>query len=700
MSSRQNRGRYGWDDLVEDDEATGEGMDEATALHRMRARMQTGVASPTVSRGLASRQGTGYHSVDAGYGAHGGRVLGSGGLRGPPPPEIDGNPFLARSGPRNPSASPTLMPTGSAGGSVFSPPPTTAAVQRAAQDATVRGGTQITNGHPPTGAIQHQPATATTSTSRVVGGSATRSRLIAAASAAASSVPKAPVPKANVRQTSTARVVGGTASSSRLIAASPSALSGNGGALPRQGGGRPVAAAGRDALVPVSSFSIASRPQMGPAASSTTFASSRGSECQMLLAMGSCEYGQHCRFSHDEEELRRRFPDAPMFTDPAAIAAYHDFVAASAGLGTSAAETASSASSANSDREVGIWYRPIATAQASSGMPTQGRGRGGNRGHDGGRGRYLSSDGYDSDGENEDDLEAFTNAIFTNNAHRLGTAASRTGNPWLAGHGGARSGGAGRGRGRGSHNDPYFNLGGGRFRPPMGNDNNNQYEGGVDLDNMGYEEILAMQEANGGDVPTPLPTNVLQSFPMVQYGTPAYLREVKAVLSAIRSLRTPNPSAAASSGHGTQRQLGARPSSAINVEEDDENDTVAGARLSQRTAEELPNAPNTLPNLPNDELSPDRPQQCLICFTSVAKEPCDDDDSEPEEGGKGHPRGAGGRRGRAPFVRVLLCGHEFHSDCILEWFKLKSTCPICKQDLNALHKRLFGLDDARPSNRR
>jgi hypothetical protein len=32
-------------------------------------------------------------------------------------------------------------------------------------------------------------------------------------------------------------------------------------------------------------------------------------------------------------------------------------------------------------------------------------------------------------------------------------------------------------------------------------------------------------------------------------------------------------------------------------------------------------------------------------------------------------------------VRVLICFHVFHGSCILEWFKNKLECPLCKFDI-------------------
>jgi Ring finger domain len=32
-------------------------------------------------------------------------------------------------------------------------------------------------------------------------------------------------------------------------------------------------------------------------------------------------------------------------------------------------------------------------------------------------------------------------------------------------------------------------------------------------------------------------------------------------------------------------------------------------------------------------------------------------------------------------VRVLICFHVFHGSCIMEWFKNKLECPLCKFDI-------------------
>lgn len=34
----------------------------------------------------------------------------------------------------------------------------------------------------------------------------------------------------------------------------------------------------------------------------------------------------------------------------------------------------------------------------------------------------------------------------------------------------------------------------------------------------------------------------------------------------------------------------------------------------------------------------------------------------------------------------LLCGHFFHSKCILKWVNVKKTCPICRRRSNSMIK--------------
>ena len=30
-------------------------------------------------------------------------------------------------------------------------------------------------------------------------------------------------------------------------------------------------------------------------------------------------------------------------------------------------------------------------------------------------------------------------------------------------------------------------------------------------------------------------------------------------------------------------------------------------------------------------------------------------------------------------VKILECGHMYHNDCIMEWFKHKRECPLCSK---------------------
>ena len=32
-------------------------------------------------------------------------------------------------------------------------------------------------------------------------------------------------------------------------------------------------------------------------------------------------------------------------------------------------------------------------------------------------------------------------------------------------------------------------------------------------------------------------------------------------------------------------------------------------------------------------------------------------------------------------VKILKCGHEFHTKCIHDWMKIKKTCPICRKKI-------------------
>jgi hypothetical protein len=49
---------------------------------------------------------------------------------------------------------------------------------------------------------------------------------------------------------------------------------------------------------------------------------------------------------------------------------------------------------------------------------------------------------------------------------------------------------------------------------------------------------------------------------------------------------------------------------------------------------------------------------------------------------RGVPGGAPGRRGAA--VRLVPgCGHGFHAECIEAWFRVNSTCPLCRAAVDA-----------------
>jgi hypothetical protein len=37
---------------------------------------------------------------------------------------------------------------------------------------------------------------------------------------------------------------------------------------------------------------------------------------------------------------------------------------------------------------------------------------------------------------------------------------------------------------------------------------------------------------------------------------------------------------------------------------------------------------------------------------------------------------------------IMPCGHQFHTDCILDWFKKNNTCPICRVKLKIIKKKL------------
>eukprot|EP00929_Paragymnodinium_shiwhaense_P028165 TRINITY_DN16391_c0_g1_i4.p1 TRINITY_DN16391_c0_g1~~TRINITY_DN16391_c0_g1_i4.p1 ORF type:complete len:396 (-),score=62.24 TRINITY_DN16391_c0_g1_i4:80-1267(-) len=45
-------------------------------------------------------------------------------------------------------------------------------------------------------------------------------------------------------------------------------------------------------------------------------------------------------------------------------------------------------------------------------------------------------------------------------------------------------------------------------------------------------------------------------------------------------------------------------------------------------------------------------------------------------------------RGRSATWRTLPCGHNYHTDCLLEWLRLQHRCPLCRLDLHA-----YFLDD-------
>ena len=36
----------------------------------------------------------------------------------------------------------------------------------------------------------------------------------------------------------------------------------------------------------------------------------------------------------------------------------------------------------------------------------------------------------------------------------------------------------------------------------------------------------------------------------------------------------------------------------------------------------------------------------------------------------------------------LKCGHAFHDECVLEWFKINNTCPNCRCVILNLNKGL------------
>jgi hypothetical protein len=34
-------------------------------------------------------------------------------------------------------------------------------------------------------------------------------------------------------------------------------------------------------------------------------------------------------------------------------------------------------------------------------------------------------------------------------------------------------------------------------------------------------------------------------------------------------------------------------------------------------------------------------------------------------------------------LRVLPCSHEFHTQCVDRWLKVKKDCPLCRRDINS-----------------
>lgn len=35
-------------------------------------------------------------------------------------------------------------------------------------------------------------------------------------------------------------------------------------------------------------------------------------------------------------------------------------------------------------------------------------------------------------------------------------------------------------------------------------------------------------------------------------------------------------------------------------------------------------------------------------------------------------------------TRIRACGHNFHSDCISQWFQMNPRCPVCRHDIRSL----------------
>ena len=36
-------------------------------------------------------------------------------------------------------------------------------------------------------------------------------------------------------------------------------------------------------------------------------------------------------------------------------------------------------------------------------------------------------------------------------------------------------------------------------------------------------------------------------------------------------------------------------------------------------------------------------------------------------------------------IKILPCMHQFHCECVDNWLRLKTTCPVCKMDAFAPH---------------
>lgn len=92
--------------------------------------------------------------------------------------------------------------------------------------------------------------------------------------------------------------------------------------------------------------------------------------------------------------------------------------------------------------------------------------------------------------------------------------------------------------------------------------------------------------------------------------------------------------------------------------------------MSNLDVEDYKNTPTkeavlkNLPSLKVDTLQVEKGESCCICFG---------DYSSAEE------------------VITLPCNHRYHSDCVMKWLKLHSTCPNCRLDLNALDSNVSGM---------